>query len=75
MKILGIAPDVWISSAALIEDGQVVANGTTNLVIRKTGIEARIYRTAHDSPWLYGVLAVVLALMAGWLASAIFRRT
>ena len=25
MKILGIAPDVWISSAALIEDGQVVA--------------------------------------------------
>ena len=25
MKILGIAPDVWISSAALIEDGRVVA--------------------------------------------------
>lgn len=25
MKVLGIAPDVWISSAALIEDGRVVA--------------------------------------------------
>ena len=25
MKVLGIAPDVWISSAALVEDGQVVA--------------------------------------------------
>ena len=25
MRVLGVAPDVWISSAALIEDGQVVA--------------------------------------------------
>jgi hypothetical protein len=56
-------------------EGGVVASGTADLVIRKTGIEARIYSTANDSPWLYGILAVVLALMAGWLASAIFRRT
>ena len=25
MKILGLAPDVWISSAALLEDGRVIA--------------------------------------------------
>ena len=70
-----VPPGRYEATVYQVEDGQVVANGNTNLVIRKTGIEARIYRTAHDSPWLYGILAVVLALMAGWLASAIFRRT
>ena len=70
-----VPPGSYQAIAHQIDDGRVVASGTATLVIRKTGIEARIYRTAHDSPWLYGILAVVLALMAGWLASAIFRRT
>ena len=70
-----VPPGRYEATVYEVEDGRVVATGTSNLVIRKTGIEARIYRTAHDSPWLYGILAVVLALMAGWLASAIFRRT
>ena len=70
-----VPPGRYEATVYQVDSGRLVATGTTDLVIRKTGIEARIYRTAHDSPWLYGVLAVVLALMAGWLASAIFRRT
>ena len=70
-----VPPGIYQAIAHQIDDGEVVASGTADLVIRKTGMEARIYGTAHDSPWLYGILAVVLALMAGWLASAIFRRT
>ena len=70
-----VPPGIYQAVAHQVDDGKVVASGTANLVIRKTGMEARIYRTAHDSPWLYGILAVVLALMAGWVASAIFRRT
>ena len=70
-----VPPGSYEATVYQIEGGQVVANGAANLVIRKSGIEARIYQTAHNSPWLYGILAVVLALMAGWLASAIFRRT
>ena len=70
-----VPPGSYQATAHQIDDGRVVASGTATLVVRETGIEARIYRTAHDSPWLYGILAVVLALMAGWLASAIFRRT
>ena len=70
-----VPPGIYQAIAHQVDDGEVVASGTADLVIRKTGMEARIYGTAHDSPWLYGILAVVLALMAGWLASAIFRRT
>ena len=70
-----VPPGRYQATVHQVESGQVVATGTTDLVIRKTGMEARIYRTAHDSPWLYGILAVVLALVAGWLASAIFRRS
>ena len=70
-----VPPGIYQALAHPVDDGEVVASGTADLVIRKTGMEARIYGTAHDSPWLYGILAVVLALMAGWLASAIFRRT
>ena len=70
-----VPPGAYKATVHHIEDGEVVATGTTSLRIRKIGLEARIYQTAHDSPWLYGILAVVLALMAGWLASAIFRRS
>ncbi len=70
-----VPPGTYRAMVHQVEDGTVVATGSTSLNIRKTGIEARIYQTAHDSPWLYGILAVVLALMAGWLASAIFRRS
>ena len=38
-KILGIAPDVWISSAALIEDG----------IIRAAAQEERFSRKKHDA--------------------------
>ena len=69
-----VTPGTYTASVYEIGEGKILAEGVIELSIRKAGLEERIYQTAHDSPWLYGILAVVLALMAGWLASAVFRR-
>ncbi|MGY8994645.1 MAG: TIGR02186 family protein, partial [Rhodospirillales bacterium] len=37
--------------------------------------EAEIYEFAHNRGLAYGVLAVLIAVMAGWLANLMFRRT
>lgn len=59
----------------LIRDGQVVSAQTTPLEIRKAGLEAEIFQFAHRQKVLYGLIAILLALMAGWGAGEIFRRT
>ena len=69
-----VIPGVYTANVYEIGGGEILANGTVELAIRKAGLEERIFQTAHDSPWLYGILAVVLALMAGWIASAVFRK-
>lgn len=58
----------------LLREGQFVDAQTLPLFVNKTGIERTIYELAHDSPLLYGVMAVLIALGAGWLASLPFRR-
>ena len=58
----------------LIQSNRLISKRSTALEITKTGLEAALYRNAHDRPWLYGLLAVAVALMAGWLAGVIFRK-
>ena len=58
----------------LLRDGAVVAAQTSPLFIKKAGVERQIFDFAQNQPLLYGIAAVTLALLAGWLAAAIFRR-
>ncbi len=56
--------------------GANVVNATASaLHIRKAGLEAAVFRFAHDFPILHGLVAILVALMAGWLAGAVARRT
>jgi len=57
----------------LFRDHEVVAAQTTPLSISKVGLSAEIFDFAHREDAAYGVLAVAIALMAGWVASAVFR--
>lgn len=58
----------------LFRDGTIVSAQTTPLVISKIGASADIFDFAHRYTAAYGAIAVLIALMAGWLASVIFRR-
>ncbi len=58
----------------LFEGGRVVAERALVLDVRKAGFERTIFRLAHRQPLAYGIVAVILALLAGWAAGRIFRR-
>jgi uncharacterized protein (TIGR02186 family) len=56
----------------LINNGELVGVQSTPIIADKVGIQAYIYNLAHEHSALYGLIAIALALFAGWLASAIF---
>ncbi|MGE0716013.1 MAG: TIGR02186 family protein [Alphaproteobacteria bacterium] len=58
----------------LVREGEVVAAQATPLVISKIGVGADIADVAHRYAAIYGIVAVIAAAMAGWLAGIIFRR-
>ncbi|MEM6607187.1 MAG: TIGR02186 family protein [Pseudomonadota bacterium] len=57
----------------LTRDQEVVALHETTIAVRKVGLERFIYRLAHDQPLVYGILALTIAILAGWGASAAFQ--
>lgn len=58
----------------LLKDGREAGGQTTPMRVKKTGIGAAIYNFAHQQAALYGLAAVLVAVAAGWSASAAFRR-
>ncbi|MFS4436834.1 TIGR02186 family protein [Paracoccaceae bacterium GXU_MW_L88] len=57
----------------LLQNGRVIANHAEDLPVRKVGLERTLYNLANERPLLYGLLAIALALAAGWTASEVFR--
>ena len=58
----------------LVREGEVVAAQATPLVVSKIGVGADMADIAHRYSAIYGIIAVLVAGMAGWLAGIIFRR-
>lgn len=58
----------------LLRNGEVIDRNRAAIFVRKVGLERWIHSAAIDYPWLYGLMALALAAVAGWLASEIFRR-
>lgn len=58
----------------LVRDRRVVSAQTTPLIIAKVGIGAEVYHFAHNSSVLYGIIAIVIALLAGLFAGVVFRK-
>jgi uncharacterized protein (TIGR02186 family) len=57
----------------LVRDKKVVATNEALIDVRKVGLERWLFELAHNWPAAYGVLALFLAGLAGWLASTAFR--
>ncbi len=53
--------------------GRVIDSMERVIGVRKTGLERTLYVMAHEQPFLYGVISLALAAVAGWAASAGFR--
>jgi uncharacterized protein (TIGR02186 family) len=57
----------------LTRNGHVVATQKTDIRVRKIGVERWLFQLAQHQPAVYGLLSLVIAIAAGWLASAVFR--
>lgn len=57
----------------LVRDGAVVDEYETVINVNKVGLERWIYDLAHQQPLIYGLLSLFIAIVAGWMASAVFR--
>lgn len=58
----------------LLKNGLVTNVETTLLNVRKFGVEASVYDFAHRHAFSYGLFAIVIAAVAGWLANVVFRK-
>ncbi len=58
----------------LVSDGEITATHTTPIHVYKSGLDAFVYGLAHESPKLYGVIAIMVALFGGVLAIRLFHR-
>jgi uncharacterized protein (TIGR02186 family) len=73
-----LAPNVPVGThkarAFLFKSGLFLKESSAQLEIRKSGFEQSIFRVAHDYSFLYGVFAISLAMVTGWLGRLIFRK-
>lgn len=53
--------------------GRVIDHMERVIGVRKAGLERTLYVMAHEQPFLYGLISLALAVVAGWAASAAFR--
>ena len=63
----------YLTRIFLTRGGEVVDVFEQAIPVRKVGLERMIYTLAHERPLIYGVLSLTIAIIAGWLASAVFR--
>ncbi|MEM9061176.1 MAG: TIGR02186 family protein [Pseudomonadota bacterium] len=57
----------------LLKDGEVLDTYEDRVEVRRAGIGRWIYTSAQEWPAIYGIVSILVALAAGWLASAFFR--
>lgn len=58
----------------LVQGNRIESKNTTHLQVHKVGIEAEVYSFAHEHALIYGLLAILIAVVAGWAANAVFKK-
>ena len=58
-----------------LRDGRVVASAVAEVSVRKVGFERFVELFANRQPLLYGLVAIFLSLLMGWLAGRVFNRS
>jgi uncharacterized protein (TIGR02186 family) len=57
-----------------VNDKMVESFQTIPIYVNQVGLSAKIYNSAYNNSFLYGVLAVIIALIIGWIANYLFAR-
>ncbi len=65
---------LYEANAYLFRDGTMLARISNSMTIAKSGFEQLTFTLAHEYGFLYGLTAVLLALVTGWLGGVIFKK-
>jgi uncharacterized protein (TIGR02186 family) len=65
----------YILTTYLLQNGQLVGSEQTPLTLRKEGSMAQVSTIAENYSIVYAVLALLLALMAGWTSAVLMQRS
>jgi uncharacterized protein (TIGR02186 family) len=70
-----VATGTYRVQVMLVRDGRVAARQELQLDVVRVGTAAAIADVARNQPVLYGLACILLAALAGWLGSVLFRRS
>ncbi len=63
----------YTATIYLVRNEQIISASSQVIEVRKAGLEKWLYDMAQDQALLYGIMSLVVALLAGWGASEVFR--
>lgn len=64
----------YTSQVYLFRDGKLLSQSQGSLQVHKVGFERVVHALAFEQPFLYGLLSVLIAMTAGLIAWAMFRK-
>ena len=67
-----VATGSYTAETFAIVDGRVIASATAEVEVRKVGFERMVAAYADENSFWYGLLAVGLSVLMGWLAGRLF---
>jgi uncharacterized protein (TIGR02186 family) len=68
-----LPPGDYTAEFYLIAGNDIVGMQSTPIRVVKSGLDAFLYGYAHEYPFLYGMTAVMLALVIGWFTGKMFE--
>lgn len=69
-----IVRGVYTAEIYLVNNGNLVSFQSIPIYVNQVGLGAKILDFAHKQSFLYGLIAVALALIIGWITNFIFVR-
>ena len=64
----------YTTDVYLFRDGKLISKNESTLEVSQVGFERVVYLLARQHPFIYGLLAVVIAVLVGLLGWVVFRR-
>jgi uncharacterized protein (TIGR02186 family) len=64
----------YTAETFLVRDGQVLAAAVREIEVRKYGFERFVARAAEYQPFWYGISAVLVSVLLGWIGGVVFRK-
>lgn len=68
------APGTYNIEVIAVRDGSIINRAETNLTVARTGIVAKLSNLAFNHAAVYGILAIFVAMAAGFAVGALFKK-